>query len=381
MTEDRWEAHGDLLMAVSAFDKNNSSHKLLAEEVICATVQTVAQVHDAGFNEKGFRQNMAALYSGDIRVDFFLAKWDICNAKPICLGAATNWPTIGFDASGNIQRGVHTEDVCLLGKRLRQLITAKPKDKVFPEESLLSIFERISLQQMKAKGEVYKYGEVNPDNSRMMRGMLDNGGVFGRKSESAVLEFGTIPILLSRGLTNLPVIHPQKNLLEDEDLFIVPWQNGDSDIRFIATKAQATAAGKPRVDIRPWHNGVLPDQDTLEFVVASALLAIKNEVELQNWAYQPLNKTASPSIPICGNTSEGYNALFNTCKTNLILPESAPPTFGTLAPAAHVFIINDQQMLDAFYAVGAETRLFGNRPMMPGVNVVGFCESAEVKCL
>jgi len=372
MTEENWEQQqGGLYMTVSPFDKRNAEHRSSAEEVIRATVQTVAQVHEAGFNEKGFRQNMTALYSGDIRVDFFLAKWNICNAKPICLGAATNWPTIGFDEQGNIQRGVHTEDVCLLSNRLRQLIRTKPKGKDFPEESLLSCFERLSLQGMKAKGEIYKYGEVNPDNLRMMRGMLDNGGVFGRQSDSAVLKFGTIPSLFDRGLIDLPVIHPTKSLFEDDELFFVRWTGGDSDIRFIATKGQATAAGKPRVDIRPWHNGVLPDQDTLECVVASALFAIKNEAEGKNWGFQRLCATPSPSIPIGGGSLAAVTALYKFCQSDIILPASyRVPPCGSLAPSAHVFIINDRRMLEAFYAVGAETRLFGNRPMMPGVNEI-----------
>lgn len=372
MTEDRWEQQpGGLYLAASPFNKASTLHREAAAEVLRGTVQTVAQMHDAGFNETGFRQNMYALYSGDIRAEFFLAKWDICNAKPTCLGAALNWPTIGFDRQGNIKRGVYTEDVCLLTNKIRQLVQAKPKGKEFPEEGLLECFERISQQNMKINGEVYKFGEVNTDNLRMMRPMLKSGGMFGRDGESAVLEFNAIPSLFDIGLIDLPVIHPRKNDFEDEGLFIVPWQGGDSDIRFIATKGQATAAGRPRVDIRPWHNGILPDQGTLEYVVASALFAIKNEVEGQNWAHQSLNRVASPSIPLCGDRSQGYNALYNACGTEIILPASCRlPTFGALAPSAHVFIINDKQMLDAFKTVGAEPRLFGTRPMMPGVNVI-----------
>ena len=369
---ENWEGQqGGLYLAVKPFDKTNALHRDAATDVMRRTVQSVAQTHSAAFDEAGFSRNMHALYSGDIRVDFFLAKWDICNAKPIYLGAATNWPTVGIDQHGNIRRGVYTEDVCLLTDKLRQLIQAKPTGKEFPEESLLECFERISLKNMRANGEVYKFGEIDLDNTRAMRPQLNNGGVFGKAGDSAVLEFGAIPSLFDRGLIDLPAVHPQKNLFEDEKLFIVPWQGGDSDIRFIATKGRSTAAGRPRVDIRPWHNGVLPDQPTLELVVASALFAIKNEVENQSWSHQPLHMAASPSVPICGDVLQGYSALHNACGTEIILPASyRQPTFATPAPEAHVFIINDRPMLETFQALGAAPRLFGNKPMMPGVNVL-----------
>ena len=39
-------------------------------------------------------------------------------------------------------------------------------------------------------------------------------------------------------------------------------------------------------------------------------------------------------------------------------------------PDNHVHIQNDQPMLNAFTTIGAEPRLFGNKSMIPGVNVL-----------
>lgn len=67
----------------------------------------------------------------------------------------------------------------------------------------------------------------------------------------------------------------------------------------------------------------------------------------------------------------------NTCKSrcarrvdkNLTAKHEAQhSTFLSPAHGAHVFVINDKDILDSLIALGARPRLFGNRPMMPGVN-------------
>ncbi len=237
MTEDRWEQQpGGLYMSVSPFDKTNTLHQDAAASVMRRTVQTVAQTHGATFDQAGFNRNMSALYGGDIRVDFFLAKWDVCSAKPIYLGAALSWPTVGIDRQGNIKRGLYTEDVCLLTDRLRLLVQSKPKDKEFPEDSLVECFERISLQNMLANGEVFKFGEVDPDNIRAVQPQLKNGGVFGAAGDSAVLEFERLPNnLLDRFPSPVRTIGLKRDGNFDPNNFVVRWHEGVSDIRFIAT--------------------------------------------------------------------------------------------------------------------------------------------------
>ncbi len=374
MTADRWEQQpGGLYLAVSPFDKTKPEHRGAAESVMRSTVQTVAQVHGASFSERDFRNNRQALYLGDIRLDLLLAKWEVFNRKPICLGASLSWDTLGFDPYGKIGRAVYTEDVCILSNKLRQLIREKPEGKDFPEESLLECFERISLQNIRTNdGVLYKFGEVNPDNLRMIRPLENNGGYFGKGRDSAVLEFKSLPNnLLDMFPMDAKVIALRKDGLMDENNFIVRWKDGDHDIRFIVTKGRATAIGQPRADIRSWHNGNLPEQGILECAIAGMLLAAKNESEGRGWGAQRGQNIPSPAIPLLGSRPEIYAALYGACGNEIAISAAErPAAFGKPMPDAHVYVINDQRMLDAFVTVGAAPRLFGNKPMIPGVNIL-----------
>ncbi len=73
-----WEQQpGGLYLAVQRFNKSEQQHRDAAASVMRHVVQTVAQTHGAAVNEAGFRDNMRALYSGDIKLDLYLAKWEL----------------------------------------------------------------------------------------------------------------------------------------------------------------------------------------------------------------------------------------------------------------------------------------------------------------
>ena len=368
-----WEEQpGGLWLKVSPFDKRNPEHRHSAAGVMQASVQTVAKVHGAAYSERSFRANMKALNAGNIKVVFFLAKWEICAPKPIILGAALNWNTVGIDPHGQTGRAVYTEDLCLLNDPLRQLIRERPKGKEFPEMSLAECFERLSIKNLiESKGAVYKYGEVNPDNKRMIEPLENTGGFFGKGSDSAVLEIERLPNNLLDKFPMIVTAGEDEYGLEDENTFIARWAEGLSDIRFIVTKGQATALGKPRVDIRPWHNGILPKQPVLECVLSSALLAIKQEVERQEWGEEQDQGFPSPNIPLMADRPEIYTALYEACGDELFINVAdRPGTFDKPMPDAHIYIINDQRMLDAFMTIGTKLRLFGGKPTVPGVNII-----------
>ncbi len=136
-----WEQQsGGLYLAVPRFDKTNPEHRDAAASVMRHVVQTVAQTHGAAVNETGFRNNMRALYGGDIKLDLYLAKWELCEPKPILLGGALNWNTVGINNEGRVSRATYTEDVCVPTRQIRQLIQAKPVGKEFPKEGLGAVF-------------------------------------------------------------------------------------------------------------------------------------------------------------------------------------------------------------------------------------------------
>ncbi len=155
-----WEQQpGGLYLAVPRFEKTNPEHRDAAASVMRYVVQTVAQTQGAAINETGFRNNMRALYDGDIKLDLYLTKWELCEPKPIRLGAALNWYTSGIISDGRVGRSTYTEDVCLLTSQLRQLIRTRPKGKELPKDSLGACFQRISLQNMLERvGIFYRFG-------------------------------------------------------------------------------------------------------------------------------------------------------------------------------------------------------------------------------
>ncbi|MDR3448629.1 MAG: hypothetical protein P4M15_02560 [Alphaproteobacteria bacterium] len=244
----------------------------------------------------------------------------------------------GIDPSGKPVRSIYTEDVCILSSRLRQLIRAKPEGKEFPEESLAECCERINLQKMREQdGAFYRFGEVSRDNTAMMRQLNDNGAIIGG-ADSAVLEFKGLPNnLMDKLPMDVKVIRLRKDGVFDNDNFITRWHEAHHDVRFIATKGRATAIGRPRADTRPWRSIILPQPAILECVVASSLLAIKREAEERKWG----NGDAS-----------------STCAA-----------LGAPMPDVHMHV-NNREMLDALTACGARPRFFGNKSMVPGVNIL-----------
>lgn len=80
---------------------------------------------------------------------------------------------------------------------------------------------------------------------------------------------------------------------------------------------------------------------------------------------------SSPSIPLLGSRREAYAALYGVCGGEVVTSsDSRQSAFGYAMPDAHMYVLNDQPMLDALAVVGAAPRLFGNKQMVPGVNVL-----------
>lgn len=373
MNTENWEKQsGGLHLAVTPFDKAIHFHREAASSVMRESVQTIAETHGAQFNSGTFHNNLQALYTGDIRLDLYLAKWEVCERKPpICLGAALSWDTVGLDMWGDVRPALYTEDVCLVTGSLRNLIRAKPNEKEFPEESLLEALERISLRNLgERQGAWFKYGEVNPDNARMMRSMLNSGGVFGRSAESAVLKLPEWPSGLSNKLPmDISVIALGSNRGTDKNNFVAKWKQGEHDIRFVVTRGQATALGQHRVDIRPWHNGNLPAPEIVDCVIASALRSIKGEVEtVRKWG-QPTRKVLSPAFPVFEPGWKVGRSMISSVGDELVtILAHRPKSFDPVMPDAHVYVINDKPMVDGFVRAGASRRLFGDKAMSPGYN-------------
>ncbi len=368
------EQPGGLHLAVVPFNKDNPDHREAVANVMHASIQTIAQVHGASFSERGFRNNMRALYRGDLEVDLYLAKWEVCQpkSKPIYLGAAIKWKTAGFDEMGNIHGGIYDEDICIHKPQLRQLIKLKPRDKAFPKRSLAECFDQIKLQDLLQQDDLwYRFGEIDPDNTTMMRSLLQNDALIGTPQDSAVLEFKRFPNNL---LDTIPMDVEIMDMgrASTPNIFATRLSDGIIDIRFAVTKGQATAAGKPRPDMRPWHNGNLPeDPAILHAALASSMNAIQNKILDSEWGSQSEAIASNPIIPLRALRPEVLRDLCTSCASDLVAsPETRGSTFIPPIPEAHVFVIKDKPMLDGLKAIGAQNRTFGGKLMMPGVNEI-----------
>lgn len=372
-TGPEWEEQpGGLYLALNPFDPLNPRHQETAKSVLQSVIQKIANVHDASYDKAGLRRNMIALKMGDITVDFYMAKWEVCSDHAVCLGAAISWNTYGIDKHGQLKKGFYTEDVCMFTDAIRELIRQQPNGKDFPDEGLAEVFERLTIQTLRSrKGVHFKYGEVSPGNIRMRRALEKKGGVFGDEGASGVLEFEQFPNNLMDWLP-MNVEVDRTNLASTPNDFVTRLSDGIIDIRFVATKGQATAAGRPRIDMRPWHNGHLPNPEILDCALASSIRTIHHKVLDRGWGNSIETPLPSPIIPLQAMRPEMYAALCKACGQDLTASsEMRPSTFLSPAPDAHVFVINDKDILDSLIRLGARPRLFGSRPMMPGVNEIG----------
>jgi hypothetical protein len=205
----------------------------------------------------------------------------------------------------------------------------------------------------------------------MMRQLNGNGANLGMSADSAVLEFKRIPLDRTASVMTPVSVHEiKRHGVRNENCFFIRWTDGLHDIRFMVVKGRATAIGQPRADIFPWHNGNLPDQGTVESVIASALTAIECEVGERKWSNQQ-EFFPAPLIPLFTSRPDLYKATFGAAGDEIrIHAADHPATFEKPVHEAHVFVQNDKRMLDGFVSKAAKQRIFGNKPMVPGMNVL-----------
>lgn len=374
ITQESWERQpGGLYLAVAPCERDCINHQHMALKVIRTVTENIAKSHGARVSENNLLGNMRALQKGAIHLDLFLAKWEICETQPLCLGASIHWPTIGLGQDGKLKKALYTEDLCVLPAQLRQLIRQKPTDKDFPSESLAACFERIALRHKALKEELnFRYGEIHDDNNRVKRALEKQDIHWGRKPwESAVLELGRIqPDLINYFPMNLRLLGSSEEGPNDSNSFWTEWFEEGSKINFAVTRGQSTTKGCSRLDIRSWRSGSDLDPEITKCVAASALLAIKREAEERGWTQEAVFHQR-PRILHETTSSQIQMAVYDMVSSDLTRPFSGcERTLNPPVSEFHIHIFEDKPMMDAFMALGAVPRFFGQRPMMPGVGQI-----------
>jgi len=250
---------------------------------------------------------------------------------------------------------------------------AKEAGATLPDTSIAALLEQINLKQMADDGVVYRFGEVDAHNTTMMRQLNENNANMGTGHDSAVLQMENIPIdTIASAMTPVKVIPIMRRGIRDENNFFVRWGDGLSDYRLIVSRGHATTKGRlsPRVDIRTWHNGRLPEQHILESVLASALIAIKHEVEIERkWGKPRAPEFPTPSIPLYATSQILCRTMFPDAGNEIIIPvDLRPRTFDPPMPETHISVEGDENTIAALEAIGATERVFGDKRMIPGRN-------------
>lgn len=363
------EQSGGLLLAVTTVDASDTQHLEAAIDVMQDTHQAIAQRHGAKLDTWALQGNVNAILTGRMHADLYRAKWKDC-AEEICVGGAFGWDTYGFTPGGVLVKAEYTEDVALPTNLLKKLIRAKPRGKKLPE-GLAQCFERISLQNMlQNKGMKYRFGEVSPDNTTMVRQLNANGALIGKDRDSAIVEFERFPNDLLNSFPMMAKASPIiLNGVEDKNNFFVRLHEDEHDMRFVVAHAQATGSGKSRVDVHGWNNGVPVSKTIWKCAINSSFLTIKREVEEREWGAERTVQYPNVMATLLKARPDLASALYPE-DGGISVPTAPERTFPAPMPETHVFIHGKRQMLDGVYGAGGVERLYGEKPMKPVVNIL-----------
>jgi hypothetical protein len=221
------------------------------------------------------------------------------------------------------------------------------------------------------KGVMYRYGEVAPDNTTMIRQLEGNETLIGG-ADSAVLEFKRLPNnLMDSFPMNVEIIPIIRYGIKDKDNFIAVCQEDGIDDRYVVTNSIATGGGSPRTDIRPQRLGKKPPQIITECVIDSSLLAIKREAERREWGNEQKQEYPVPVRRLLESRPDIARVLYPSDGNNIIIGGADRSSkIEKPMPEAHVYVHNDKDMVDGIYAAGAERRVLGLKPTKPTVNIL-----------
>ena len=364
-----WEERpGGLLISVQRFDKSNSLHLDTIVPAMHGTFSAISQKHGAEFAEQGMRNNLFALLTDRNTADIYYAKWKDA-AQEICMGIAYGWDTYGITPGGVLVDAEYTEDIALLRAATRQLIRAKPQGKEFPTDSLAKCFERANLQQMRDRGTIYRFGEVDSDNTTMMRQLYDNGALIGICSESALLEFKRLPNnlldTLPMGAKAEPIF---RNGIRDENNFLVTCAEYDTAFRSVVRLGQATAMGRTRADVRAYQQGMPLDEKITKCFINSSLFAMKIEAEDRGYGDNGIEQVPDQLRPLLKSRPDIAEALYPS--HGRIISTEPNKTICSPLPEAHIAVEQNEQLVIGLKAAGAKIRCHGQKPMRPGTNIL-----------
>jgi hypothetical protein len=360
------DTDSDLLAAVHPVNPGNPEELEITQRVMSSAIEAITQNHGASFNKSGLHKNLHALIKRRLKGYLYYAKWK-GSAKEICVGAAFGWKTYGITPGGIWVDSEYTEDVAIpRNMALRDLLRFILPGMKIPDRSLAEIFEEIYLKEILAqKGIVYRFGEVNLDNTAMVRQLRRNKAIIDENIP--ILDLKRIPNNLLENFPMTPeIIELKDNGVRDENSFGVRLNEDGFDHRVVATMAQGTASAKRRMDLRTWHQGKIPSPKVMDDIISSSLIAVKREADEREWGKEEI-EYPSPMLPLFEARPDIARALYPGAGNQITVnADQRPKTI--VQPISDMHIFADKTTIKGFEAKGAVQRVFGGRPMSPVVN-------------
>lgn len=304
-----------------------------------------AKAHGVTFNTEGLNSVIHSISNGDLEVLFYSAAWDMHN--PQIVGATLNFRSVFFQRNGNtinVHHGLYSEDICLLPRKLRDLIRERPLTKKLPCEGLGIHFVRASIDYYSQQGfidGVIPIGEIfefAPSNSKIVAIQKKMGTKLGSNEDSALLKITSERQANNR--YNLPVdlyLVPLINGSIDPNNFVVSWISTDNQQKIMAsfTKGISTLRGTPVIQGQFISNGDVPNDRITRSVISSILDFAKHEISKRFWANDIMPKTDIEST---------------SSRVDTVIP-------------IHIHVFKEPEIIKALKFLGAEQRMLGDTPM------------------
>lgn len=334
---------GGLFTAVMPCDQSDPRHRGTLESVLSDTIRHEAKVHGAEFDPIAFRNVMRAMQSGDVEILFLAAAWDL--TKPKIVGATINFRSLSLQRTGKdlvTKNGIYSEDVCLLPKMIRELVSEWPEGKSFPDEGIGTHFIRECMAYFAKngmRGGIIPAGqtfEFAPDNTKIVKIQEQLGAALGEEKTSGLFRLNEITDAI-RDKFPMPVELRGAPLIgnaSDPNNFAVLWSSYDERQKVKAgfTRGLSTFKGWPVTQGQIVSNGMLPEPPVMECVLASVLKAANQEIQERGWGRLPHEPALSETSAI----------------------------FGVKPPLAHLHALNEPEVVAGLHSLGVEKRLLGS---------------------
>jgi len=344
-------AEGDVRFGVIRYNGNDPAHEAALREALPRFLGSEGAVHGIAYPSQHIDAVIAATNCGDIYADFLMVALSVC--QPVIAGLGTGAQTFGIECDHNNNLRIvpleHGEDTSLdldMTKRFREQTRSLIHQKGL---GLGTLFTRERIRQSVTSNPDWVSGgrdnEYSGDNSPMIGLMNKFGATLGTERDSPVLQLDGLMAHLEKKwwldirTRALPAHGDTQRLCPNN--FVTRWSSDDGkqQIALVNTLIRSTFNAERVAWTKIKSNGNLPKGDQLKQILASLLIASREEMADRKW---------------------GVSALPNTGRDRIL------HALGGTVPV-RIHLNKEPEIAQALLAMQAEQRTFGHKPMLSGL--------------